>query len=177
MTAPSPQPVRSEIEVHYEVAQFLNSEAALLDHGDFASWLELMTKDIRYLMPVRVTVARSDADAAVLGSMAHFDEDLYSLRKRTQRLLGDHAWTEDPPSRTRRFVTNVRVATGDNANELVVHSYLLVFRSRLDVRTPEWISAERRDVLRRVDGTLRLALREITADEAVLRTQNLAIFL
>ncbi|HVB52124.1 MAG TPA: 3-phenylpropionate/cinnamic acid dioxygenase subunit beta [Acidimicrobiales bacterium] len=165
------------IELHYEVSNFLTNEAALLDGGAYAAWLELMTEDIRYRMPVRVTVARSDADVAVLGDMAHFDEDLYSLGKRAQRLLGDHAWTEDPPSRTRRFVTNVRVATSEGSDEFVVHSYLLVFRSRLDVRPPEWVSAERRDVLRRLDGALRLARRDITADEAVLRTQNLAIFL
>ena len=40
--------------------------------------------------------------------MAHFDEDRYSLEKRVERLDGDHAWTEDPPSRTRHFVTNVQ---------------------------------------------------------------------
>jgi 3-phenylpropionate/cinnamic acid dioxygenase small subunit len=109
--------------------------------------------------------------------MDHFDEDVYSLTKRVERLGGDHAWTEDPPSRTRRFVTNMRVLAGKGDDELIAHSYLLVFRSRLDVRPPEWVSAERRDVLRRVDGTLRLARRDITVDEAVLRTQNLAIFL
>ena len=43
-----------------------------------------------------------------LADMGHFDEDLYSLRKRVQRLTTDHAWTEDPPSRTRHFVTNIR---------------------------------------------------------------------
>ena len=31
--------------------------------------------------------------------MAHFDEDRYAVEKRVQRLLTDHAWTEDPPSR------------------------------------------------------------------------------
>jgi phthalate 3,4-dioxygenase subunit beta len=54
---------------------------------------------------------------------------------------------------------------------------LLLFRSRGDVRPPEWVSAERRDVLRGVDGSLRLRSREITVDESVLRTQNLALCL
>jgi phthalate 3,4-dioxygenase beta subunit len=168
-----------DLEAHFEVTNFLTNEAAFLDHADYSAWLALMTDDIRYRMPVRVTVARSAAaeTASTLGGMAHFDEDHYSLSKRTQRLQGDHAWTEDPPSRTRRFVTNVRALAGERDDEFIAHSYLLVFRSRLDVRPPEWVSAERRDVLRRVNGVLRLAVRDITVDEAVLRTQNLAIFL
>jgi phthalate 3,4-dioxygenase subunit beta len=162
------------IELHYEVTTFLTNEAAVLDNGEYAEWLALMTEDIVYRMPVRVTAVRGTAE---LGRMDHFDEDLYSLTKRVKRLDGDHAWTEDPASRTRRFVTNVRAQAGESGDELIAHSYLLVFRSRLDVRPPEWVSAERRDVLRRVDGNLRLARRDITVDEAVLRTQNLAIFL
>ena len=58
-------------------------------------------------MPVRVTTPRGAGSSAQPG-MGHFDEDMYALRKRVQRLATDHAWTEDPPSRTRHFVTNVR---------------------------------------------------------------------
>ena len=55
---------------------------------------------------------------------------------------------------------------------------MLLFRSRADDRAPEWVCAQRRDVLRREpDGVLRLADRHITVEESVLRTQNLAIFL
>ena len=59
------------------------------------------------MMPVRVTTARG-AGFDSLADMGHFDENMYALRKRVQRLATDHAWTEDPPSRTRHFVTNVR---------------------------------------------------------------------
>ena len=59
-----------------------------------------------------------------------------------------------------------------------VESTVLLFRSRADDRAPEWVCAQRRDVLRREpDGVLRLADRHITVEESVLRTQNLAIFL
>src|SRR6185312_9188147 len=99
-----------------------------------------------------------------LADMGHFDEDMYALRKRVQRLATDHAWTEDPPSRTRHFVTNVRTfrAEGD---DLRVESALLLFRSRGDTREASLISAGRTDLL------------HATVDESVLRTQNLAVFL
>jgi phthalate 3,4-dioxygenase subunit beta len=160
---------------HADAHQFLVEEAALLDAADYEGWLGLLTDDVRYLMPVRVTTARG-AGFDSLADMAHFDENLYSLRKRVQRLATEHAWTEDPPSRTRHFVSNVR--TFELAEtDLVVESALLLFRSRGDTREADLVSAGRSDLLRLTSAGLRLARREITVDESVLRTQNLAVFL
>ncbi len=160
---------------HLAAHQFLVEEAALLDAGDYPGWLNLLCEDIRYVMPVRVTTARG-AGFDSLADMGHFDEDIYALRKRVQRLATDHAWTEDPPSRTRHFVTNVRTFQGQ-PDELGVESALLLFRSRGDTREADLISAGRTDRLRATPDGLRLARREITVDESVLRTQNLAVFL
>jgi phthalate 3,4-dioxygenase subunit beta len=160
---------------HLAAHQFLVEEAALLDAADYAGWLGLLCEDIRYVMPVRVTTARG-ADFDSLADMGHFDEDMYALRMRVQRLATDHAWTEDPPSRTRHFVTNVRTFR-DDGDALRVESALLLFRSRGDTREASLISAGRTDVLRATADGLRLARREITVDESVLRTQNLAVFL
>lgn len=154
---------------------FLVAEAEALDERRYGDWLGLLTDDVRYRMPVRVTV--HGGGESELAGMDHFDEDRYTLGKRVERLTGEHAWTEDPPSRVRRFVTNVRCAPGPGADEIAVRSYLLLFRSRGDVRPPEWVAAERRDVLRAVEGSLRLRSRDIMVDESVLRTQNLALFL
>jgi phthalate 3,4-dioxygenase beta subunit len=160
---------------HLAAHQFLVEEAALLDAADYSGWLDLLDEDIRYLMPVRVTTARG-APASTQPGMGHFDEDMYALRKRVQRLATDHAWTEDPPSRTRHFVTNVRTFRHDE-NNLRAESALLLFRSRGDTREADLISAGRADLLRQTDDGLKLVRREITVDEAVLRTQNLAVFL
>ncbi len=166
--------LRASLEVHHEVGLFLYDEAEALDAGRYRDWLALLTEDVSYRMPVRVTAAHTLRESFLAG-MDHFREDRYSLEKRVERLETDHAWTEDPPSRTRRFVTNVRVwLSGD---DLLVKSYLLLFRSRGDVRTPDLVSAERTDLLRRVDGGLQLAGRTLAVDESVLRTQNLGVFL
>ncbi len=160
---------------HQAAHQFLVEEAALLDAADYTAWLDLLCEDIRYVMPVRVTTARG-AGFDALADMGHFDENLYALRKRVQRLATDHAWTEDPPSRTRHFVSNVRTFAGGGAG-LRVESSLLLFRSRGDTRPPELLSAGRTDILRPGEDGYRLARREIIVDESVLRTQNLAVFL
>jgi len=169
----TPKPLPYGDPAHQEAHQFLVEEAARLDAADYQGWLDLLTADIRYVMPVRVTTARG---APASNGMGHFDENLYSLRKRVQRLATDHAWTEDPPSRTRHFVTNVR--TFRHAEDsLHVESALLLFRSRGDTREADLISAGRTDLLRETENGLRIARREITVDESVIRTQNLAVFL
>ena len=173
MTASPPLPYGDP--AHLAAHQFLVEEAALLDAADYAGWLNLLCEDIRYVMPVRVTTARG-AGFDSLADMGHFDENMYALRKRVQRLATDHAWTEDPPSRTRHFVTNVRTFR-HQTSELRVESSLLLFRSRGDTREPDLISARRTDLLRETGDGIMLARREIIVDESVLRTQNLAVFL
>jgi phthalate 3,4-dioxygenase subunit beta len=163
--------------LHQEVHEFLVEEAALLDERRYEEWFALFTEDVVYRMPVRVTTG-TGTDPGGLAEMDHFLEDSYSLRKRVERLYTEYAWTEDPPSRVRHYLTNVRTwKIDDSPDEVLVRSYVLLFRSRGDAREPELVSAERTDRLRRIDGAWRIAKRDILVDEAVLRTQNLAIFL
>ena len=161
---------------YHEVVDWLYAEADLLDRRELRAWLDLLTDDIRYVVPVRVTTAHT-LDGSALDDMAHFDEDRYSLHKRVERFETEHAWAEDPPSRTRHFITNVRCREGGNDGEVEVESNLLLFRSRGDVREPDLLSGRRNDTLRRTPDGLRLARREVILDESVLRTQNLAVFL
>lgn len=162
-------------ERHQMAAQFLTEEAHLLDTSDFEAWLELMDPQIRYRMPVRVTAVKA-ADETDVQTMHHFDEDWYSLRKRVQRFHTDYAWTEDPQSRIRHHVSNVRTFQGAG-DELIVESAVLLYRSRGDRTAPSLLSAGRTDVLIPTEVGLRLRQRDIEIDESVLRTQNLAIFL
>ena len=163
-------------DLHLEAHQWLVEEAYTLDAQEYEDWLERLTDDIHYIMPVRVTTALG-AGYSTSPGMAHWDENKYSLSRRVARFLTEHAWTEDPPSRLRHFVTNVRTFRTDNENEIIVDSAVLLFRSRGDVNEPSIISAGREDLLRRNGDDWQLARRTIMVDESVLRTQNLAIFL
>lgn len=158
------------------IVDFLLDEAALLDERRHEEWLELLTDDIRYRVPVRITTAHTLETS--VSAMSHLDEDLYSLRKRVERFATEHAWAEDPPSRTRRFVTNVRCWEDAQAGTgIVARSNLLLFRSRGDVHEHDLLSGVRTDRIVLREGGPRLAAREVLLDESVLRTQNLAIFL
>lgn len=163
-------------ERHLQAHQWLVDEAYLLDAQHYADWLELLADDIHYIMPVRVTTALGAGFDSAPG-MAHFDENKYSLSRRVARFRTEHAWTEDPPSRMRHFITNVRTFAGEDEAHLFVESAELLFRSRGDVNEAALVSCGRQDVLRRCGDQLQLARRTILVDESVLRMQNLAIFL
>jgi phthalate 3,4-dioxygenase beta subunit len=163
-------------EDHQLAHQFLVEEAHLLDTHQYDAWFALLTDDITYTMPVRVTAVKA-VDETSVQTMHHFAENRYSLRKRVDRFLTTHAWAEDPQSRTRHHVTNIRTFVSDAPDTLIVESALFLFRSRGDRNGPDVLSAGRTDHLRKTANGVRLSSRVIQADESVLRTQNLAVFL
>ncbi|MEO3872168.1 aromatic-ring-hydroxylating dioxygenase subunit beta [Nonomuraea sp. B12E4] len=93
-------------------------------------WPAQFTDDTEYRVPVRITRRIGHPD--VVDDIFRFDENKLSLGLRVRRLGTNVAWAEDPPSFTRRFVTNVKVAWGECENEFAVRSYLPLHRSRGD---------------------------------------------
>jgi PAH dioxygenase small subunit len=158
----------------FEVVSWLDHEAALLDDGRLEEWLDLLTEDVDYTMPVRLTRERGSGPDMHAGS-PHFIDNAQTLRMRVERLKTEFAWAEDPPSRTRRFVTNVRPQLTEDGVD--VRSYLLLYRNRGDDSGAELISAERHDHLRRTTDGLRLRRREVRIDQSTLGVRNLAVML
>lgn len=164
------------VDLRRAVEEFLYTEAELLDGWRLREWLELLTEDVRYRVPIRIAKERSDDErAGVSTEMFHLDEDIHSLQLRVDRLETGFAWAEDPPSRLRHFVTNVRVR--EPGEELAVRSNVLVYRSRWDRPEHDLLSGERHDVLRHVDGELKLAERTVVLDSTTLPTLNLSFFI
>jgi len=169
-------PVGSEI--HNRIVEYLYEEASLLDQLRLQEWSTRLAQDLVYSAPLRETRPMDQQAATVVRTVQHYHDDWRSIMTRIARLTATKsAWAEDPPSRTRRMVTNVLVSKADKAGEYWVNSYLLVTRSRFNFHEYDLISAERRDLLRQDGDSFKLARREILVDQAVLGTPNLAIFL
>jgi 3-phenylpropionate/cinnamic acid dioxygenase small subunit len=162
-------------EIYNRLLETLYDEAAALDERRFDDWIAMLAPDLVYQAPIRLTRTGVNRDRDVMRTMFHFDDDYNSILMRTGRLQKS-AWAEDPPSRCRRFVTNVRVGECDAAGEYEVVSYIYMERSRGDNPENERMTAERRDVWREVDGSYRLSRREIIADQSVLGMSNFAVF-
>lgn len=164
--------------LYNQVVEFLYDEACMLDEIRLKDWGATLAEDLVYTAPLRQTRTMANQAASIVRTMQHYHDDYRSIMGRIMRLTGTKsAWAEDPPSRTRRLVTNVRVQATDKPDEFKVLSYLLVTRSRFNFDDFDLISGERNDVLRKSGDTFKLARREIILDQAVLGTPNLAIFL
>jgi 3-phenylpropionate/cinnamic acid dioxygenase small subunit len=162
--------------VYNAILETLYDEAAALDERRFDDWTAMLATDLIYTAPIRLTRTGPTRDRDVMRTMFHFDDDYNSILMRTGRLQKS-AWAEDPPSRCRRFVTNVRIAERETVGEYEVVSYLFLERSRGDNPDNEHMTAERRDIWRDVDGAYKLATREIIVDQSVLGMANFAVFL
>jgi 3-phenylpropionate/cinnamic acid dioxygenase small subunit len=175
-------------EIIGEVEQFLYREARLLDERRFHEWLEFLSEDIRYWMPVRsnrypkaskaISILDTDRYAeeelATDDELAILDETKETLARRIARLDTGMAWAEDPPSRTRHLIDNIEVEPGEGESEVKVYSNFIVYRNRgRPSRTSMWA---RQDVLRRVDGAWKIARRKIVLDQNVLLAKNVSIF-
>lgn len=159
-----------------EITEWLYSEAELLDAGNYRDWFKLLAEDLHYVVLLRVTRER-EADTDVVHGMTHMDDDLTAIEMRVLRLETEYAWAEDPPSRTRHYVTNIRVNPGETDEEFAVRTNLLLYRTRGDTPTYDVLSGERFDVLRRTNGGLRLARRKVLLDQTTILTHNLALIM
>ena len=159
-----------------EIERTLYREAALLDARDFRGWLEMLTGDIAYWMPIRSTRATEDRDRefTAFGEGAFFDEDRQTLELRIEKLLSGYAWSEDPPSRTRHCVFNVEILEIDG-DEVTATANVIVYRCRLDTDEDWWVG-RRVDRLRKVEGAWKIARRAVYLDQTVLKSKNLSIF-
>jgi N-methylhydantoinase B len=161
---------------HRRCVDFLLDEAAALDENRLEDWLDLLHPEIDYRVPIRITRERAMGPGFSSESY-HLFENHDSLTTRVERLATDYAWAEDPPSRTRRFLSNFRVYALDGSGDLRVRSNLLLYRERLVDAEPQLLSGAREDDLRELDGELRLVRRLVLLDHGLLATPNLGIFL
>ena len=160
----------------YEVERFYYDEAALLDSHRYEEWLALFSDDAHYFMPIRRTRTQRELDKEFNhpGGRAFFDDTKMLLAGRVKKLQSGRSWAEDPPSRTRHLITNIRVIK-DDGRKLEVESNFHVYRTRLNSEETSWIGS-RRDVLRRAERSFQIADRQIFLEQTVLLSRNLSNF-
>jgi biphenyl 2,3-dioxygenase beta subunit len=166
-----------ELWLKHELEEFLFLEAALLDERRFEEWMSLFSDDLEYWMPVRSTRLAQDAEFefARLGEGAFFDDDKASMQQRVRKLRTGYAWSEDPPSRVRHFVSNVRIVEHLAGGAMRVSCNFLIYRSRLDVDEDWWVG-RREDVVFRAGDSWKIKRRHIFVDQVVLDSKNLSTF-
>jgi PAH dioxygenase small subunit len=163
-------PVLPHTELHGRVTEFLNVEADLLDTYRFADWLELFTQDVSYRMPVRTTQFLTDGEG--FHDFDFFVDDHATLYTRVKRLETEFAWAETPPSRTRHFVSNLRVF--EDGAELRTQCNFMITRTRQDLDY-QMFTGVRKDVLVPEGDGFRIRERLILVDQTVITATNLSV--
>jgi len=156
-------------DVRTEVEQFLYFEATLLDNRNYTDWYRLFADDIHYWMPNRSNrlMHESKLENTTKREMGLFDDNKLSLGWRVAQVNTGKHWAEQPPSRARHLLTNIRIEPTDTDNEYEVRSNFLVYRNRLEDEVDFWVG-ERTDLLRRLDvQTWQIARRTILLDPNV----------
>lgn len=168
------QPSNVSLEIQNEIRNLLFHEAYLLDHGQYREWLDLLSDDIDYQMPMRITPERGTSSEFV--DNGYYQETKKSLTFRVDRLYENTAWIENPATRQRHFISNIFIQPGSQKEEYQVRSYFLFRRNRASDSYSEELSGERIDVIRRENGEWKIASRTIYSDQSILGLANIGMF-
>ena len=135
-----------------EVTQFIYREARLQDDHAYDEWEALWSDDGVYWIPVN----GEGADPENEMSIVYDNRSRISLRIR--QFHTGKRFSQTPRSRLRRIVSNIEILESDG-DQIRVTSNAMVFESNTRGDTV-WASRNEYK-LRRVDGTLRMALKKV----------------
>jgi 3-phenylpropionate/cinnamic acid dioxygenase small subunit len=148
-------------QTYSDIVKFLYKEAELQDLRRNREWLALWTEDSTYHMPIRVTK----------------EKEVSGILERKQGEETDFAWAENPPSRSKHFISNIRVEPGEKEDEVKIKSYVLLTTHRGDDLNYDMLTYERLDVLRRVGNEWKIASRTVIPDQSRLTVDRISVFL
>lgn len=166
-----------------DLEDFYHAEADLLDERHFREWLDLLTEDVTYFMPMRRNVKfgqHAQRENTKLGEgISWFDEDKWTLGKRVEQILTGVHYVEEPLSRICHMVSNVRIKAVrpslDAPREVDVGSRFFVYQNRVEYETYLFVG-RRNDTLRMTDAGWKVATREILLDQNILQAKALTTF-
>jgi 3-phenylpropionate/cinnamic acid dioxygenase small subunit len=169
-----------EAMLRLEIEDFFWYEADLLDEHRYQEWLDLFTKDMKYWMPLRRNVASKEMDADLTKEgpeIAWFNNDFETLERRVQQVMTGVHWADEPLSRVSHMIGNVRIleSKSNKPDEYRVSCRFVFHRNRHQSEDSTFFG-RRIDTLRRVDGSWKIARREVYLDESVLLHKNLTSF-
>ena len=159
----------AELPNRHEVEDLLYKEAALLDEWRLEEWLEMLTDDATYQVPP-TDVPEGDAR----NTLFIIADDAIRIRSRVKQLLGKSAWAENPHSRTRRMISNVRVL-GIEGDEIMVTANFAVYRMRYET-VDTYVGRYNYKLIRR-GSELRIRERRVILDNEALRPHGKISFI
>lgn len=161
-----------------EVEAFLFKEARLLDERKLSEWVQLMTDDVHYFMPIRRNIKFGDWDLELSNpesEISYFDEGKDILQGRVRQLNTGVHWAEEPVSRFEHIISNVEI-TGTDGDEVSVNSKFFCYQNRLHEEVNVFVG-RRYDILRRdAETAFKIKKRTILLAQNVLLAKVISTF-
>ena len=158
---PETEQVSSQQASRAEVEDFLYYEAQLLDAWQLEEWRDLFLPEARYIVP-----SADNPEGDLDMDLPLIDDDVEGRRGRVQRLTSTYAHIENPRSRTRRVIGNVRV--WDAADGVIgARCSQVTYRSRVPGTTT--YVADVHVLLRREGDSFKIAYKHVQLDHHTLR--------
>ncbi len=173
MNSAAPGTAVSDAE-YIEIQRFMHHEAALLDRREFMAWLDLLTDDIGYRISAQVArLAEAGPERYAI-----IDDDRASLELRVGQIADPRLTrAENPPSLTRRFISNLEATRAATPDAFAVTTNLFVHRARARADESGAYVGESHDILRRTRGAMLIASRHVHLDHPELRDGSLSTLL
>lgn len=154
-----------------QVEDFLYAEADLLDSWRLDEWLALFDQERGgYYVPT--TDCPPDADPST--TVFLIADDMPKLRSRVEQLLSGLTWAENPRSRTRHIVNNVRII-GREGEVLLARANFVVYRMRFQNIDP-YIGTYHYKLIPN-NGTFKILERRVVLDLEALRPHGKVSFI
>ena len=181
------QSIATTPEQQRELERFYYQEARMLDNRQYQQWLALVAEDISYEIPSRVNPMVDNRERgnehmiSVERELEGLDstgcplrqESYLHLALRVERAFKVNSWSENPPARTRRIVSNVELMAEQDGALSVVSNFLLYYaRPGSDNHL---YSGQRRDTLVRTGEGLRIRRRQVILDYANIDQPTLGL--
>lgn len=155
-------------ELEYgEVLGFLIGESSLLDDLRYGEWLEQLTDDIIYQLPLWTPLDASQGKE--IGSRGYYlDERKATLSMRVTRELLTFSRNHDLIPHVSRLVSNLSLVREREGQAYRATSSLIVVSSQYRSKKSDTLATKRIDVIRRTSGGLKIAKRTILVNHPSL---------
>ncbi len=162
-----------------EIEDFLWHEADLLDEFRYEEWLDLLTDDVSYWMPIRENVPSREMETEMASTegpaTSWYTDDKATLVARVGSIRTRVHWADEPFSRITHMISNIRILGKNGPDEIKVKCRFLFYRNRHQDEQSTFIG-KRIDTLRRTGDGWKIAKREIYLDESVMLFKNFTNF-